>query len=56
MPFDLYKVTDSEDWPRDYMQLTYEGKEGTSAVEFAPEELEDLKWAIKSWEAQYYAD
>lgn len=51
--FELWKVAvDPEE--ESYMQLIYLGEHGKFAGEFSQGELEDLKDAIRSWEAQYY--
>lgn len=50
--FELWIVDDAD--AGRYMQLTYSGDHGKFAGEFSPQELEDLKWAIRVWETQYY--
>lgn len=54
-PFDLWLVPGGNDhWPREYMQLMYDGDEGVHALEFSRREVEDLKQTIAKWEAQFY--
>jgi hypothetical protein len=55
-PFDLWLVPHPNNhWPREYMQLTYNGDEGKYAMEFSRREVDDLKATIARWEASFYA-
>lgn len=57
-PFEVYRVVPHPDEAlhQPWMRLTYDGEMGQGAIDFALRDLENLKLAIRAWEAAYYAD